>query len=365
MENLQLSPAVSVIIPLYNMKKYIGECLDSILNQTFQHFELIVVDDCSTDNSVEIVNDYVQKFGGRMTLLQLEKNTGNSAIPRNKGFELSHGEYVYFVDADDKITENALEEMYSLAKEYDADVVYQMQCYKLRADGLKFKIDSVKKFKKTGDEIVLDSKLSKRIRDITKRRYRFHPWRSFCKRSLMVDNGIFFPNVKPQDDVIWHLGILIYAKKVLLIPKPLYFYRRNEKSILRSEKTPVQNVTFWLNPLILGIKSLDAIIGKNKFLRENPQYHYDIFKYFLQKMFNKLYGSSLELSELEIYNAIKETFGERLGKYDVLIPLLCTQLNSLQRYCLQILQESEQKQNRISELETEIAKLQKAYSDSI
>ncbi len=365
MENMQLSPAVSVIIPLYNMKRFIGECLDSILNQTFTNFEVIVVDDCSTDNSVEIANNYVEKFGGRMTLLQLEKNTGNSAIPRNKGFALSRGEYVYFVDADDKITEDALEYMYTLAKAYDADVVYQMRCYKLREDGRKFKIGSVPKFKKTGDEIVLDAKLSKRMRDIKKRRYHLHLWRSFCKRNLMSDNGIFFPDIKPQDDVIWHLGIMVYAKRVLLIPKPLYFYRSNTTSILRSEKTPAQTVNFWLNPLINALKSLEDIIGKNEFLRENPQYYYDIFNYFLWRMFDKLYDSSLQLSELEIYNAIKETFGERLGKYDILIPLLCTNLNAMQKYCTQILQESEQKQNRIAELEAEIAKLQKADKYSL
>lgn len=86
--------AVSVIIPLYNAEKYVGECLDSLLEQTFQDFEVIVVDDCSTDNSAKIVESYAPKFNGRFMFTILEKNSGSGALPRNKGLLLSRGEYI-------------------------------------------------------------------------------------------------------------------------------------------------------------------------------------------------------------------------------------------------------------------------------
>ena len=95
------NPAISVIIPMYNVERYVGECLDSVLLQTFQDFEVIVVDDCSTDNSVEVVNSYVPKFDGRLRLISMEKNTGGGGKPRNRGIELACGEYVQFLDADD------------------------------------------------------------------------------------------------------------------------------------------------------------------------------------------------------------------------------------------------------------------------
>jgi hypothetical protein len=102
--------AISVIIPMYNSEKYIGECLDSLLAQTFQDFEVIVVDDCSTDDSVVIVESYAQKFSGRLKLAKTEINSGGGGyVPRNIGLSLSSGEYFYFLDADDFIVEMALE----------------------------------------------------------------------------------------------------------------------------------------------------------------------------------------------------------------------------------------------------------------
>ena len=71
---------------MYNAEKYIGACLDSILAQTFKNFELIVVDDCSTDSSCTIVDSYTKKFGGRLKLVHTEENSGGCAVPRNVGF---------------------------------------------------------------------------------------------------------------------------------------------------------------------------------------------------------------------------------------------------------------------------------------
>ena len=82
-------PEVSIIIPLYNAEKYIAECLESVLAQTFKNFEVIIVDDCSTDNSCTIVESYIPKFSGRLKLYHMEKNSGSGALARNKGLKLS------------------------------------------------------------------------------------------------------------------------------------------------------------------------------------------------------------------------------------------------------------------------------------
>lgn len=118
-------PAVSIIIPMYNTEQYIRDCLDSILAQTFQDFEVIVVDDCSTDNSVLIVESYLPKFNqgvNRLKLIRSEKNSNTPGMPRNVGIRFSRGEYILFVDSDDAITPTALEELYPIAKKFDADV---------------------------------------------------------------------------------------------------------------------------------------------------------------------------------------------------------------------------------------------------
>lgn len=83
------APAVSVIIPMYNAENFIAEGLESILAQTLQDFEVIVVDDCSTDNSRAVVESYLEKFDGRLKIFSTEKNSGNGALPRNKGMNFS------------------------------------------------------------------------------------------------------------------------------------------------------------------------------------------------------------------------------------------------------------------------------------
>lgn len=129
-------PAVSIIIPMYNAEKYIGECLDSILAQTFPYFEVILVDDCSTDNCAKIAKSYLEKFGGRLKIATLHKNSGNPSTPRNVGIEISSGEYLLFIDNDDAITNTALAELYLTAKRFEADVLFYNGYYRFHGDNL-------------------------------------------------------------------------------------------------------------------------------------------------------------------------------------------------------------------------------------
>ena len=85
--------AISVVIPMWNAEKYIGALLDSLLNQTFQDFEVIVTDDCSTDSSCEVVKSYFPRFDGRLKLLIMEKNSGGPGAPTNKGISQAGGKY--------------------------------------------------------------------------------------------------------------------------------------------------------------------------------------------------------------------------------------------------------------------------------
>ena len=104
------SPYFSIIVPMYNAEKYIRICVNSILMQTFQDFELIIVDDCSTDNSYNICREL---YGNneKIHLFRHEKNQG-PGIARNLGMENSRGEYIFFIDSDDAIIPNALEKLH-------------------------------------------------------------------------------------------------------------------------------------------------------------------------------------------------------------------------------------------------------------
>ena len=89
-------PPVSVIVPMYNAENYIGELLESLLSQTLKNFEVIIVDDCSTDESFNIVQNYLPKFAGRLNLLKMKQNSGGPSIPRNKGW-IFHAANIFFL----------------------------------------------------------------------------------------------------------------------------------------------------------------------------------------------------------------------------------------------------------------------------
>ena len=110
---------ISVIIPVYNVEPYLHKCINSVLNQTFQNFELILVDDGSTDNSGIICDEYAHK-DERIKVIH-QKNAGQSAA-RNNGFEISKGEYICFLDSDDWFSDNALEIFYNLVKNNNVDM---------------------------------------------------------------------------------------------------------------------------------------------------------------------------------------------------------------------------------------------------
>ncbi len=108
LQEIENSPLVSIVIPLFNAKDYIAETIESVLKQSYKNIELIVVDDCSTDGSYELVEDF-SKRDSRVKLIRLEQNFGGPAKPRNIGVENSKGEYIAFLDADDIWEEEKLE----------------------------------------------------------------------------------------------------------------------------------------------------------------------------------------------------------------------------------------------------------------
>ena len=98
---MNLAPEVSVIIPTYNCSDFIAETLESVANQTFQNFECILIDDLSSDNTTDAINELIQIYGSKFKLIESQYNSGGPAIPRNKGIEVAKGKYICFLDADD------------------------------------------------------------------------------------------------------------------------------------------------------------------------------------------------------------------------------------------------------------------------
>ena len=343
MEN---TPAVSVVIPLYNAERYFAECLDSLLMQTFQDYEIILVNDGSTDNSRAIAESYVPKFGGRLKLFDNEKNSGQG-VTRNNGLRYATGEYVFFMDSDDLLLLNGLEKMYTTAKKFDVDVVNDTRYYRMSEDAKSLTPHSLKPTHPT-DESILENNLKWRVEGLLADNFAWAPWRRFLRRKFLIENEIFFPEeVVRNEDEVWTHGLLFCAKTIIHIPLSIYLYRLSEVSITRLKRTPLQNIDAWILNIIYDLKYIDNFMSKIPFFAEHPEYRYAILEHSTQRFFNRLFKSSLRVSPSDMYESIKQRFGANFGEYDVTISVLCTMLSNYQKII-------EQNKTRIAELEEQL-----------
>ena len=342
------------------------------MTQTFTNFEVIIVNDCSTDNSVAIVESYASKFNGRLTLSHTETNSGSPGIPRNKGLILSRGEYVYFMDADDMLTKTALEELYALAKKFDADLAHFTGVYTATADGTITETSFNRNYNST-DKLLLDENLPMRLKGILEGKFWYAPWRYFIKRTLPIEHELFFPKLTTAEDQIFMRAMILCAKKFLIVPRALYIYRKSENSTTRTERTFEQKAKVCLEPTTIGLSWLKNVLRKIEFFKANPQYAQHILEQFAWLRISDFLRQCNDRSFADVYKALQYVFGEKLGEHDVLICALCTVLNTQQKINAANIQQFNQfvahaqeqvdqfaaaANKRIAELESEVKRLQ-------
>ena len=316
------SCAISVVIPMYNAEKYIVESLDSIFLQTFQDFEVILINDCSTDNS--------RQFGGRLKIYDNTKNS-NAAATRNKGLLLSRGEYIYFLDSDDMLMLNGLEKMYTAAKEFDADVVSLGGFYEISEDAteiLSVKNRNGKIFKGIKEEIFAEEDLSWRLnRESLSDTFYSVPWLRLFRRDFLIANELFFPeNISSCEDVVWKHGFLFLAKKIVHLKDILNFYRMTGDSLTRQQRTNEQYINYRMHTLFYGMNWIDEVMDKVDFFKQNPHYRYEVLKDFANNMFFRLLLTVRvrNWSSDKVYELVRQEFGKEFGENDVLLSVLCS-----------------------------------------
>ena len=255
------SPAVSVIIPVYNAERYLGVCLESLLIQTLTDFEVIVVDDCSTDASPVIAESYLERFGGRLKIVTTEKNSGSGGyVPRNIGLNFARGEYIHFVDADDLLIDEALETFHQTAEDFQADVVYPEAFFTCDAQPVPSQIYAAPwNPKLTVNEPTLESDdFAERVRKFTDIQVRWTPWGKFVRRDLLLANEIKFLPLRTFADGIWTLELLCFAKRWLRLPTPLYIYRISDASINNRPRAPQASLRWRARHKLLGKSMFSA-----------------------------------------------------------------------------------------------------------
>ena len=222
---------ISIIIPVYNCENYLYMCLNSVLKQTYSNLEVICIDDCSTDSSFEIL-EYYAKQDQRIKIFKNSRNKG-AGYSRNKGIEYATGDYIFFLDGDDWITENALKELYENAKNNDSDLVF----YKLtRLNNQNFILNRQSfDFTECFDKNVNFNNLTFTYKNIKKHimNTSYAVYLKLHKKSLLDKyDDLRFPEEVVYEDVIFHIKTILRASKISFIPKSFYIYRiDNQKSI--------------------------------------------------------------------------------------------------------------------------------------
>lgn len=244
-------PKISVIIPVYNVAEYVEECLNSLLCQTLFDIEVICVNDGSTDNSLDVVNNIAQK--DRRIIVINKKNEG-SGVARNTALKLASGEYVFFADADDWLDNNRVfEELYLKASQEDLDM--------LVFGGLSCYTDRNGKIHKSKGGYSLRSipiKYLDRIfsyEDVKHDIFKFPStaWTKLYKRDFIVKNNIQFQHIKVGQDQLPFFHSMITAKRIAVLNKCLYCYRKNRPN---SAMTVKKKVNFSPLYVLKGIEEL-------------------------------------------------------------------------------------------------------------
>ena len=209
---------ISVIVPVFNVEKYLDKCICSILNQTYTRLEVILVDDGSSDNSGTICDKWCAR-DNRVSVLHIENSGAGSA--RNSGYEISNGEWISFIDSDDYIEEHMYEILLSFA-DSETDLI-ECSILKTADDNARFVVECNK------SPVKCDSEYAMRC-NITENMFLQTPPNKIYRRQV-VDN-VKFPIGKMIDDDFWTYRVIHNCRKLVHIDAKLYAYRQHEQSVM-------------------------------------------------------------------------------------------------------------------------------------
>ena len=217
-----MTPSISVIVPIYNVEKYIGKCARSLFEQTLRDVEYIFVNDGTPDASLEVLRLVVDEYPDRASAVKIVDKPKNEGLPaaRKSGLAVASGEYIVHCDSDDWMEPGMLERLYSEARTYDADGVV---CGWMRGDQPAFS-----KYTRSGencrDYIFEDMIAMREMQSV---------WRYMFKREI-YSKGVAFPRYNQGEDHALVVQLAYYSKSIYCIAQPLYHWRYNEESITHS-----------------------------------------------------------------------------------------------------------------------------------
>ena len=223
-------PKVSIIVPIYNVEKYLERCIESLIEQTLEDIQIILVNDGSTDNSGKIAKEYAIKHQDK--IIYLEKENGGLSDARNYGIPYATGEYIAFLDSDDYIDKEAYKEMYNKAKQENADYV---ECDFVWEYPNKLKEDKQIEYKNKKEMLAF---------------VRVVAWNKLIKREIIEKNNLKFPKGLRYEDVEFTYKLIPHLTKVSYVDKCFIHYTQRENSIANVQNARTSEIFTILDNVI-------------------------------------------------------------------------------------------------------------------
>ena len=228
---------VSVIVTVYNVENYIEKCLNSLVNQTLEDIEIIIVNDGSKDNSENIIKSFLSRYPQKIKYLK--KENGGLSDARNYGIPYATGEYIAFLDSDDYVELDTYENMYNLAKKENSDMV---ECNFIWEYPQKIKIDIGKKY--SGKHEMIE-----KIRVVA--------WNKLIKRQVIEKSKIQFPKGYRYEDVEFTYKLIPYLENISFLEEPCIHYIQRQNSISNMQNERTKEIFVVLNNVIKYYKELE------------------------------------------------------------------------------------------------------------
>lgn len=256
---------VSIIIPVYNVERYITRCLESVASQTFKNIECILIDDCGTDNSISIASDFIEKQkkehdGPIFKIVHHTKNSGLSAA-RNTGIKEATGDYLYFLDSDDSITPNCIKLLVNLANKYP-DISFSQGNLLNDHGGIS----------QYGFDFIAPEYINKKeeLSYFILTRITTCACNRLIKKSFIIENSLFFPVGLLHEDMYWVYFVAKYANAAAYTSEGIYFYYNNAGSIMNST-TPQKRIARYSSRLYstkVFINDIKEASSSNQYQRQ-------------------------------------------------------------------------------------------------
>jgi len=238
---------ISIIVPVFKVENFIERCARSLFEQTYKNIEYIFVDDCSPDNSINILTNILEEYPHRKKQTQIIKHEVNkgSSTSRNSGLKVVTGEYIYFCDSDDWVEKNAIEEIYIAIKKENADILW-CDFY----------------FSYLNKEIIYNQNCKGNnydyVKNLMTEKVHGALWNKMYKKSVFLENNILFPdNYDMCEDLVTNIKLFHFAEKITYLPKCFYHYcLHNDKSMSTSSSNQkkINDTTTNINKTIAFFK---------------------------------------------------------------------------------------------------------------